>query len=118
MMFEHKSKPLAHRNVFYRRLFVYWVLGTSLIALSLFLGTIGYMHYGNLTATDGFYNASMILTGMGPAVENPSNALKVFSSLYALYSGIIFLSSITIVFAPIVHRFFHIIHIEGSDSGA
>lgn len=111
-MFEHKSKPLAHPKVFYRRLLTFWLLGTGLLVVSLGLGTVGYMHFGNLTVTDGFYNASMILTGMGPDVPNPNNSLKIFASLYALYSGIIFLSSITIVFAPIVHRFFHMIHME------
>ena len=114
-MFENKSKPLAHPRVFYKRLFTYWLLGSGLIALSLGMGTIGYMYFGNLNFIDGLYNASMILTGMGPAKQDPSEALKVFASFYALYSGIIFLSSITIVFAPIVHRFFHIMHMERTD---
>lgn len=70
------------------------------------------MQFGNLSLTDGFYNASMILTGMGPAEPNPTESLKIFASLYALYSGIVFLSSIAIVMAPIVHRFFHILHVE------
>lgn len=113
-MFEHKSNPLAGPKVFYTRLFVFWILGTSLIIISLGIGTLGYMYFGDQSLADGFYNASMILTGMGPATEKPSNALKIFSALYALYSGIVFLSSITIVFAPIVHRFFHIIHLEGN----
>ena len=111
-MFENKSEPLAQPPVFYKRLITFVLLGTGMIAISLGLGTIGYMHYGKLNATDGFYNASMILTGMGPDVPNPCDALKIFASFYALYSGVIFLSSITIVFAPIVHRFFHMIHME------
>ncbi|MBK6546672.1 MAG: hypothetical protein IPO78_08485 [Saprospiraceae bacterium] len=112
-MFEHKTKPLANKHVFYRRMFVFWMLGTSLIIFSLILGTLGYMYFGNVGAVDGFYNASMILAGMGPALEKPCDAVKIFSSFYALYCGIVFLSSITIAFAPIIHRFFHIIHLEG-----
>jgi hypothetical protein len=111
-MFEHKSKALARRPVFYKRLLTFWILGTLLILFSLGIGTGGYMYFGNLNFVDGFYNASMILTGMGPAEQNPTEALKVFASFYALYSGVVFLSSIAIVLAPIVHRFFHLIHID------
>lgn len=114
-MFEHKSNAVVHSRIFYRRLFKFWILGTILISLSLVMGTLGYMYFGDLNWIDGLYNASMILTGMGPAVENPCDALKLFASFYAMYSGIIFLSSVTIVFAPIIHRFFHIIHVEGKD---
>lgn len=114
-MFEHKSNAVAHSSIFYRRLFKFWILGTILISFSLVMGTIGYMYFGDLNWIDGLYNASMILTGMGPAVENPCDSLKLFASFYAMYSGIIFLSSVTIVFAPIIHRFFHIIHVEGKD---
>ncbi|HRG68224.1 MAG: hypothetical protein JNL65_03775 [Saprospiraceae bacterium] len=114
-MFEHKSNAVAHSSIFYRRLLKFWILGTLLITISLIMGTLGYMYFGDLNWIDGLYNASMILTGMGPAVENPCDSLKLFASFYAMYSGIIFLSSVTIVFAPIIHRFFHIIHVEGKN---
>jgi hypothetical protein len=115
-MFENKSQPLAHPTLFYKRLLTYAAGGGGLIFLSLAIGTFGYKYFGHYdNYTDGFYNASMILTGMGPADQNPNQALKLFASFYALYSGVIFLSSITIVFAPIVHRFFHILHLDDND---
>lgn len=46
---------------------------------------------------DSLLNASMILSGMGPAVDSGivlSNKAKVFSSVYALFSGITFLSTL------------------------
>ena len=52
----------------------------------------------------------MILTGMGPVADMKSDGAKVFSSLYALYSGVAFLSTIAVFFAPIIHRFLHILH--------
>ena len=76
---------------------------------------MGYMHFGGLDLINGFYNSSMILTGMGPDVINPTRPLMIFASFYAIYSGVIFLSSITIIFAPIVHRFFHVLHIEDDE---
>jgi hypothetical protein len=54
----------------------------------------------------------MILTGMGPVAEMKSAEAKIFSSLFALYSGIAFLSITAVFFAPIVHRFLHILHAE------
>jgi hypothetical protein len=44
-----------------------------------------------------------------------SNTAKIFSSFYALYSGIAFLSTMAVLFAPIVHRFMHIMHVDEED---
>ncbi len=57
----------------------------------------------------------MILTGMGPMNPIVSVSGKLFASFYALFSGIIFLSSILIVMAPIVHRFLHKFHLEDEE---
>ncbi|MFZ2785385.1 MAG: hypothetical protein WAZ36_13385 [Sediminibacterium sp.] len=54
----------------------------------------------------------MILTGMGPVAEMESSTAKIFSSLYALYSGVAFLSITAVFFAPIIHRLLHILHVE------
>jgi hypothetical protein len=37
---------------------------------------------------------------------------KLFSSFYALYSGVAFLSITAVFFAPIIHRLLHILHVE------
>ena len=54
----------------------------------------------------------MILTGMGPVSPMETTAAKLFSSFYALFSGIVFLGIAAILFAPIAHRFLHIFHLE------
>ena len=59
--------------------------------------------------------ACMILTGMGPVSEMTSPSAKLFSSLYALYSGVAFLSITAVFFAPIIHRLLHILHVEQDD---
>ncbi|MGB3131934.1 MAG: hypothetical protein WBB26_09685, partial [Saprospiraceae bacterium] len=58
----------------------------------------------------------MILTGMGPVVEMKTPTAKIFSSLYALYSGVAFLSITAVFFAPIIHRLLHILHIEDDEA--
>jgi hypothetical protein len=54
----------------------------------------------------------MILTGMGPVSEMPNEAAKVFSSAYAIYSGVIFLSIAAVLFAPVIHRILHKLNVE------
>jgi hypothetical protein len=58
----------------------------------------------------------MILTGMGPVAEMKSATAKIFSSIYALYSGVAFLSITAVFFAPIIHRILHILHVEEIDA--
>ena len=76
------------------------------------IGTFGYRYFGEISWIDAFYNASMILTGMGPVNEMITVEAKLFSSFYALFSGIAFLTTVAIIFAPIAHRLLHILHIE------
>lgn len=54
----------------------------------------------------------MILGGMGPVnpVQTPGG--KIFASCYALFSGIVFLATVGIVAAPVVHRLSHRLHLE------
>jgi hypothetical protein len=63
---------------------------------------------------DAYVSASMILSGMGPMGELHTEGGKAFAGCYALFSGILFLVSIAIIFAPVVHRFIHQFHLEDS----
>lgn len=105
---------LSYRD-FSVRLLRYSLFSLSLLIFSLGIGTGGYYYYANLNLVDSFYNASMILTGMGPADRMPTDAAKIFSSIYALFSGIAFLTTFAIFISPIVHRLLHILHIEDDD---
>ena len=72
----------------------------------------GYRYYTGMDWTSAFYNASMILTGMGPADDMQTQGAKVFAGCYSLFSGVIFLSTVAVMFAPVVHRFLHRMHLE------
>lgn len=67
------------------------------------------MHLG---FADSLINASMILSGMGPVDHADTDGAKIFASLYAIYSGVAFISSMAFLFVPIVHRFLHKVHLE------
>jgi hypothetical protein len=111
-MFEHKQHALLPFPKFILRVLKFFFYSVILICFALFVGTLGYHFFADLSWIDSFYNASMILTGMGPVNVLRDSSAKVFSSLYALFSGIIFLSTFAVLIAPIAHRFLHILHID------
>jgi hypothetical protein len=112
MGFEHKKDKLLPFPVFIKRVLRFSMVASFLIAISVSIGTFGYHIYGKLGYLDSFYNACMILTGMGPVSVMETGKAKLFSSFYALYSGIAFLSITAIFFSPIAHRLLHILHVE------
>lgn len=77
---------------------------------------LGYHELERLPWVDSFLNAAMILGGMGPVNMLYTNAGKIFAGLYALFSGIIFLLVVGILFTPLVHRFMHRFHFGVDDS--
>src|SRR5262249_31235026 len=113
-MFENRTKPLLSREKFYHRLSRCAVLGLVVILSSLFVGMAGYHLFEKMSWLDAFVNASMILSGMGPLGELKTPGGKIFAGCYALFSGVTFLSSVGVIFAPIFHRFLHKFHIESA----
>jgi hypothetical protein len=113
-MYEHRSKPLLPRPKFYRRLARSVAIGLAVVLGSLLIGMAGYHVFENLGWIDAFANASMILSGMGPLGELKTSGGKIFAGCYALFSGVAFLTSVGVVFAPIFHRFLHKFHLEAA----
>lgn len=115
MKLEHRKQKIAPVPVFMLRLVKYGLLSLILLIVSLVIGTLGYHFLGNFEWLDSFLESCMILSGMGPIGPLKSEEVKYFSSLYALYSGIAFLSVSALFLAPIIHRLLHILHFEGED---
>ena len=113
-MFERRHEPLVPLAAFVRRIVQTLVLATGVVAIALGMGILGYHILEDLPWVDAILNASMILGGMGPVNELHTTAGKLFASAYALFSGLIFVIVAGIVMAPILHRFFHWFHLEGS----
>ena len=111
-MYEHRTKPLLPRKVFYQRLARHAAMGVAVIVISLGIGMVGYHGLEKLPWIDAFLNAAMILSGMGPVATLQTDAGKLFAGCYALFSGIALISILGIIFAPVVHRFLHKFHLE------
>jgi hypothetical protein len=107
--------PLLSRAEFAVRVARNAALATALMVVSLGIGIVGYHVTAGLGWVDSLLNASMILTGMGPVDPLPSDTAKIFSSLYALFSGVAFLTIVAVLMGPLVHRFLHRFHLELAD---
>ena len=77
---------------------------------ALAVGMAGYIYLGKMSTVDAFLNAAMILSGMGPVGDLPSDAAKIFAGLYAIYSGIIIIATAGVLLAPALHRMLHRFH--------
>ncbi len=112
-MYEHISDPVIPRRLLWSRLARSTVIGLGIIVVSLAIGMIGYRYlFTNLDWADAFANAAMILSGMGPMAMPQTTAAKIFSGVYALYSGLMLVMSAGVIFAPLVHRFLHKLHAD------
>ena len=111
-MYEQIHRPLLSRREFAHRLLRNFAIALGLVTFALALGTIGYHSIAELEWIDAFHNAAMILTGMGPIAPMTTTSAKLFASFYALFSGIAFLGMVTVLLAPVAHRFLHKFHLE------
>jgi len=114
-MFERKHQKVAPVHIFIRRLVICIGIAILLIAFALFIGIAGYHWIAGYNWVDSLLNASMILGGMGQINLLANAGAKVFASAYALFSGLVFIAVMGIIFSPIVHRMLHKFHMDDKD---
>ena len=112
MKYESKHEPIASPQTFTSRLLLHFLFSSLIIAGSLGIGVLGDHYIAGFPWVDSVLNASMILGGMGPVGELPTDAAKLFASAYALFSGLAFIGVSAIIIAPVVHRVLHAFHID------
>jgi hypothetical protein len=114
-MFEHRRDKLLPWPRFVRRMVLSFLLLVGIVGVALMLGVLGYHYIARLPWIDAVLNASMILTGMGPVATMKDTPSKLFASAYALFSGVVFLSSVGIVLSPVFHRILHRFHLDDEE---
>jgi hypothetical protein len=111
-MFENKHEPLLPRKHFFLRLARSAGCAATFVLPSWALGILGYHFFESLSWLDATLNAAMILTGMGPVNPIQTVAGKLFASFYALFSGVVFITTAGLLLAPLAHRVIHHFHLE------
>ena len=110
--FEHRTQPLIPPHQFIIRMAHSGIIALALIAISLFIGMVGYHLLVGLSWIDAFLNASMLLGGMGPVNAPVTFGGKLFAGLYALYCGLAVIFVAGVILAPVAHRILHRFHME------
>lgn len=109
---QHRAPPhLTHRHLIHS-LAMNGAWALLLMAVSVGIGTLGYRHFAGFRWIDSFLNASMLLGGMGPVGDLPNDRAKLFASVFALYSGLVFLLAAGLMLSPVFHRVLHRFHWE------
>ena len=110
-MYEPHHAPPISVGRFALRMAVHACVALVVIAISLFVGMIGYRRYEQMSWLDAFLNSAMLLGGMGPVkTDGLSEPGKLFAGIYALYAGLVFIAVMSIMLAPVVHRVLHRFH--------
>jgi len=109
-MYENRKQRPLNRAKFVQRLLIHVLGAVCLLLVSLVIGMVGYVHYENLSWLSAFLNAAMLLGGMGPVDPPQTDSGKLFAGFYALYAGLVFIATATLIFTPIVHRLLHKFH--------
>ena len=104
--------PLAPRAVFLWHVARNALIFVGGIGVSLGLGAAGYHQFELLPWLDATLNASMILAGMGPVNQLTTTSGKIFGIAYALFSGVVFLSLVAVLLAPVLRRLLHRLHLD------
>ena len=113
--FERKHEKLAPVSVFAKRMAASVAISGVLIFIALLIGVTGYHWIAGFSWVDSLLEASMILSGMGPVNQLTTSGSKIFASVYALFSGVLFIGVMGIILAPIVHRIMHKFHFDERD---
>lgn len=113
--FETKNEGLAAPEKFAGRLAAALAAASGIVGVSLLGGMWGYCSLEGMSLIDGFLNAAMILSGMGPVTPLTTTVGKLFAGCFALYSGLALVATTGIVLAPVVHRFLHRFHVDEAD---
>lgn len=107
MIYEHHTEAVIPLARWWKRVGNSALLALALILSTLLLGVLGYHFIGGLAWVDALLEASMILGGMGAIAPMHNDAIKLFASFYALFSGLIAIGGFAILMAPFLHRFLH-----------
>lgn len=113
-MIRHHEKHIIKPTELYQHIARNTLWGLILTITALLIGMVGYHLTEQMSWVDSFMNASMILSGMGPASVLNTTSGKLFSGFYALFSGLAFIAIIVIILSPVIHQFFRKIHLESS----
>ncbi|RNF33346.1 hypothetical protein A7A09_016380 [Paracoccus methylarcula] len=112
-MYERRNEPPISASRFRLRVFIHVLAALCLFIGSVLVGAAGFVLFEGMDWPRGTLNATTLISGLGVAEMPQTPGAKLFASLFALYSGFVFVAMSGIVIAPILHRLLHFFHKDG-----
>lgn len=111
-MYEKLSESFLSRRKFLARMMAHAAFVLVLMAASILAGVVGFILLEGKEIEDAVLHSAYMLSGLG-LLEVPSSfAGKLFIGFYGLYASMFFLAAFGIIFAPVVHRILHKLHLD------
>jgi hypothetical protein len=107
MKLEHHTQPVLTRTQWVGRIARCFRVAGLLVLISLSIGILGYHFLGHLPWIDALLESAMILGGEGPIAPMNNDTVKIFASLYALFSGLMLVTITGLLLGPWLHRVMH-----------
>lgn len=111
-MYEKLSEGFLSRRKFLSRMMAHAAFVLALMAVSILAGVVGLVLLEGKGFEDALLHSAYMLSGLGLLEVPNSFAGKLFVGLYGLYASLFFLAAFGIIFAPIVHRILHKLHLD------
>jgi len=114
-MYEPRGKAPLSRRRFLRRMVWHVVTAVALLLLSVIGGALVLRALEPLSLSEALLHTSLLVSGLGLAQIPDSLGGRLFTSLFALYSGFVALAVSGILVAPVAHRLLHLFHWDETD---
>ncbi|MDX1296789.1 MAG: hypothetical protein R3260_00900 [Pseudomonas sp.] len=111
-MYESKSSPLIDKRAFRRRMSLHVLAAFALVVITLVLGVAGHVYFDDMPLDAALVASVTLTSGLGLSVIPESTSGKLFTSLFGIFSGYVYIATSTIVIAPILHRLLHKFHLD------
>jgi hypothetical protein len=111
-MLEKRHQPLLPLRGFLLRMLRFGGLAFALTLIWWGVGILGYRLLAEMDWVDAILNSAMIVGGMGPVDALHTVTAKLFASVFAICSGVVFIGVAGILFIPIAHRVLHHFHLD------
>jgi len=114
-MYERYNQAPASGKKFRLRLALHALAALALCLASIAAGAIGFVVLEGMDWSRGLLNATMLISGLGPAEVPETTEAKIFASIFSLYAGFVFVAMSGILIAPVAHRLLHYFHWDDGD---
>jgi hypothetical protein len=111
-MFEHYRQPLLPKTAFFKRMLRCIAAALGLLTFNILVGTIVLYFAEHFSWMDAFLNSVLIMTGLGLVNVLNTPHGKLFTAFYALFSALVFYTTLAIIVTPLLHRLLHHLHLD------